>query len=272
MIFIDLKSNPPPQALIAEGERLTAELMALSPNDRKPFIERYSNYWGKLKEYLYELSHGKCWYTEARDVASIYHVDHFRPKNKTQKLVKDCDIPTYNNKEPYWWLAFDWRNYRLSCSIPNTSKNAYFPLRPETDSAKNKEELNLECPGLLDPTDEDDVIWMGFSDDGQVCPACIDDDTWEAQRVRLSVRIYNLNSPPLVDARKEIHNVCERLIKEIVRIHADYKHNNNPIIKEQLKSKIQELRNMTIEKAELSSVAKSHILNSSVVFIKRIAS
>ncbi|MFV0241055.1 MAG: hypothetical protein ACK5H4_13575 [Lacrimispora sphenoides] len=272
MIYIDLKNNPPPQELIDEGQRLTAELMLLPADERKAFIEKHANYWGKLKAHLKKLSDGKCWYSEAHDVASEYHVDHFRPKNQTKGLKRDCDILTISNAEPYWWLAFDWENYRLSGSIPNTSKNAYFPLRIATVIAKCKNEIRDEVPGLLDPTDEDDVLWITFGEDGQVYPACDNDDSWEAQRVKLSARVYNLNCPSLVDARKEVQNTCKRIIEDIKNMQADVKNNNNPIVRAQLKAKVKELRDKTKPKSELSAVATSYILSQPETYIRKIAS
>ena len=271
MIYVNFKENPPPKDLIEEGERLTRELNALPPIERKDYIEKHSKYWGKLKQYLSDLSNGKCWYTEAYDIASIYHVDHFRPKNETKELKKDINISTINNLEPYWWLAFDWENYRLCCSIPNTSKNAYFPLRINTPVAKLKSDIYQEVPGLLDPTDEDDVLWITFGEDGQVYPACDNDNSWEAQRVKLSVRVYNLNFPSLVDARKEVQNKCERVIEDIKRIQSDPVNNNNPIVREQLKAKMKELRDMTSPKVELSAVARSFILSRPESYIRKIA-
>ena len=41
MIFIDLFNNPPSPELIAEGERLTRELMELPPDQRNDFIDRH---------------------------------------------------------------------------------------------------------------------------------------------------------------------------------------------------------------------------------------
>lgn len=272
MIYINLKDNPPPKELIDEGKRLTTELMTLPEKERKAFIEKHADYWEQIKEHLSGLSNGKCWYTEAHDIASVYHVDHFRPKNETKKFQKDCDICTENNDEPYWWLAFDWENYRFSCSIPNISKNAYFPLRPGSPIAKNKKDIYKEQPGLLDPTDEDDVLWLTFGEDGQVYSACEDDNSWEAQRVKLSVRIYNLNYPSLVDARKEVFNKCKRLIEDIISIHKDIENNNNFIVREFLKGKIKELRDLTKPDKELSSVARSYILSRSEPFIRKIAS
>lgn len=271
MIYIDLLNNPPPPDLIKEGQDLTNDLKKLSKKDRKKFIEDHSDYWGKLKKHYSELSNGKCWYTEAYDIASTYHMDHFRPKNETKPLVKDCDISTNCNDEPYWWLAFDWENYRYSCSVPNTAKNAYYPLRVGSNVAKKKDEICDEVPGIIDPTNEDDVIWITFGEDGLVYPACDNDNTWEADRVKLSVRVYNLNYPSLVDARVEIQNKCKRIVEEIIKIHETPDYNNNPLVRNSMKDKLKELREMINPKSELSSVAKSYILNREESFIKKIA-
>lgn len=271
MIHINLYDNHPPQELIDEGQRLTSELLALHEADRKQFIKNNSDYWGRLKDHFLKMSNNKCWYTEAHDVASTYHVDHFRPKNNTLKLTKDFDLETENNSDSYWWLAFDWENYRLSCSVPNTSKNAYFPLRLASAVATCKGEICNEWPGLLDPTNEDDVVWITFCEDGKVYPACGNDETWEAQRVKISVRVYNLNYPSLVDARIEIQNRCKREVEDIIRMQLDYVNNHNPIVKEQISTKIKELRRLINPKSELSSVAKRYLLSRPETFIRNIA-
>ena len=43
MIFIDLFDNPPSPELIAEGERLTRELIALAPDQRNAFIDHHDD-------------------------------------------------------------------------------------------------------------------------------------------------------------------------------------------------------------------------------------
>ena len=92
MIYIDLLGNPPPDELIAEGTQLTNQLIALPPDQRKDFIEKHEDYWGKLKDHYIELSYGKCWYTEAKEISSHFHMDHFRPKNKPVELKRNCKI------------------------------------------------------------------------------------------------------------------------------------------------------------------------------------
>ena len=75
----------------------------------KAFIDANSGVWGEIKNELLEMSHGKCWYSEAPDAVSDWHVDHFRPK----KRALDEDKTEH---EGYYWLAFDWKNYRIAGS------------------------------------------------------------------------------------------------------------------------------------------------------------
>jgi hypothetical protein len=79
------------------------------PEERKESIEAHAQIWRDLAEWLKGQSYGKCWYSEARETFSYWHVDHFRPKKK----VKDLNG---NEAQGYWWLAFDWHNYRLAGS------------------------------------------------------------------------------------------------------------------------------------------------------------
>lgn len=272
MIFIDLFGNPPPPELIAEGEQLTRELMALPPDQRNDFIDQHAAYWGKLKAHYIKLSYGKCWYTEAKESASSYHMDHFRPKKGIRHLENNCDIETANSDEAYWWLAFDWKNYRLMASIPNSTKGVYFPLRRGSRPAKVIQDLEQEWPGLLDPTDEYDVSLIAFGIDGKVYPACADMNGWDAQRVSLSKRVYNLDYQPLVDRRIEIQQKCNRKIRQIKSAQRKYAETHSAEFRDMLKDCVRELRAMTKPDAELSAVARNYIRNDSEEFIRNIAS
>lgn len=272
MIYIDLFNNPPSQELIDKGKDLTKELLKLSPDKRGEFIDKHASYWGELKEHYMALSYGKCWYTEAKEIASSYHMDHFRPKKEVKHLKKDCGIETSNNDEAYWWLAFDWRNYRLSSSVPNTRKGTYFPLLKGTKAAKKEDELYNEMIGLLDPTDEYDVSLIAFGMDGKVYPACTNANNWDVQRVSLSKRIYNLDYPPLVDARIEIQNICKARIAKIKRAQRIYTQNSTLDAREELKDRVRELKEMVKPTAELSAVARNYIRNDTEEFIRNIAS
>ncbi len=271
MIYIDLMNNPPDKKLIDEGKQLTEELKKLSPDERADFIDKHHTYWGKLKKYYMELSHNKCWYTEAKEIASSYHMDHFRPKKAVMKLVKDAPLETTNKDGAYWWLAFDWENYRLSASIPNSSKNAYFPLKEGTVAAVDEGDLSAEWIGLLDPTNEDDVELLTFNDDGKACAACTDDSTWDAQRVQLSVRVYDLNAVRLVDERKMVRNRCKELISQIKAKQKRYAKYNEVADRDEYKKYIEQLRAMMKPEAELSAVAIDYVLCDEEPYIRKIA-
>lgn len=227
MIFIDLFDNPPPQELIDEGEKLTKEIMALPSSQRNDFIDKHVAHWGKLKAHYIELSSGKCWYTEEKEIASNYHMDHFRPKKRPKELKKNCEIKTATSTEAYWWLAFDWKNYRLAASIPNTSKGSYFLLKNGTYAIKQGQDVSEEWYALLDPTDRDDVDLIAFGLDGKVYPACADVNCWDAVRVSLSVRIFDLDNVSLVDARKEIQQICKTKIELIKNAQREYAQTNS---------------------------------------------
>ena len=271
MIFIDLFGNPPSPELIAEGEKLTRELIALAPDQRNAFIDQHDDYWGKLKKHYMDLSYGKCWYTEAKETASHYHMDHFRPKKKPKKLKKNCEIETATSTEAYWWLAFDWKNYRLSASTPNTSKGTYFPLQKGTHAIKRGQDIDLEWCGLLDPTDAYDVSLVAFGIDGKVYPACEDINCWDAQRVTLSKQVYNLDYQPLIDRRIEIQHTCRQKIQKIKNAQRKYAETHSPEFRDMLKDYVRELKAMTRPDAELSAVARNYIRNDPEEFIRNIA-
>ena len=215
MIYIDLLNNPPDKEIIEEGKRLTKELKALPDSKKAEFIKNHADFWEKLNNYYSSLSHGKCWYTEAKEIGSPYHMDHFRPKNSVDELKRKAPCKTINRNKPYWWLAFDWKNYRLSASNPNTRKHTYFPLNEYSVLIPDEGNIDLECIGLLDPIKKEDVKLLTFDDSGHACAACSDDTSWDAQRVALSVRVYGLNDQSFVDARVEIRKRCIKLMKRI---------------------------------------------------------
>ena len=271
MIFIDLFGNPPSPELIAEGEELTEQLMQLPPEQRNDFIDQHAVYWGKLKEHYVKLSHGKCWYTEVKDIASSYHMDHFRPKKKPKELKKNCEIETATSTEAYWWLAFEWKNYRLSASVPNTSKHSYFPLKKGTNAITQGENVYKEHYALLDPTNKDDVALIAFGIDGKIYPACADTEQWKIQRVTLSKRVYNLDYPSLVDGRIEIQQKCRRKIQQIKNMQRKYAETSLTEFRDILKEYVLELKAMTQPDAELSAVARNYIQNDPEEFIRNIA-
>lgn len=132
---------------------------------------------------------GKCCYCEAR----VLHVafgdgEHYRPKAgwKQQRGVPD-------EKPGYYWLAYSWDNLFFACPRCNLSKGCLFPLRDETQRARDhRGQIEREEPLLLRP-DEDPTPHLVWS---------YNDVVGRTDRGRASVDGYGLNRDALREARK----------------------------------------------------------------------
>jgi len=198
-----------------------------------------------------------CWYSEAKALSSDFHVDHFRPKGRALQLDD-------TERTGYWWLAFDWRNYRLAGSYPNSAhkdddgnvrgKQDYFPLRNLDNAATDpKASLEDEEPYFIDPTIEEDVILISFDETGSVRVNTTDD--WEKSRVRVSVKYYYLDNPELKDARKQVWNQCKRTIQNCGTL---LRYSNvDTDLAEVLRKEYQELRDLVCSCWELAGTARA---------------
>jgi uncharacterized protein (TIGR02646 family) len=255
MRHIPTAGKSPDAAWLQTAVDLLAALdAAAGPAERNAIIDANDKLWGHLKEWLLDLSHQKCWFSEAKDCFSHFHVEHFRPK----KSAKDGDGTVHDG---YWWLAFDWKNYRICGSVGNTKKGTFFPLRTNSARVGRNEDIRLEDQQLLDPADRDDPGLLSFTVDGTaiVAPGVTDD--WETARVEYSIERLNLNFGPLADKRKSIWSDCwtqiTEYLNELQLYHAD---KSNLIAKAGYKQAAGRLRDMIKEERELSSVARACIL------------
>jgi hypothetical protein len=178
---------------------------AAAPEDRSNLIQKHSGLWRSLKDLLREMSYMKCWYCESIDCRSDNAVDHYRPKAN----VRDARPP----HEGYWWLAFDWRNYRFACCYCNSirysargtlgGKQDYFPLFDESRRARAEaDDLAEELPMLLDPTMALDPPLLWFRDDGMAGAwHSADARPLDHCRAETSARLYHLNHPDILERR-----------------------------------------------------------------------
>lgn len=177
--------------------------------------------WQDLALPLNKLTNGKCWYSESRNPASDKNVDHFRPKNAV------AEDPSH---EGYWWLAFNWQNYRYSSQWCNQrridkenktsgGKSCHFPLRHNSFRARTeKDNIEQEDVVLLDPADPEDWKLLTFRSDGRPTPAK-SPGTVECVRAEASITIYHLNCVELVRDRRPLAGKVQRLIEEMERLH-----------------------------------------------------
>lgn len=256
MRYIPLKDNSPDPAWLAKASVLFAKLVAAQDSAaRNVIIDKNTKIWGELKVWLLELSHGKCWFSEAKDCFSHWDVEHYRPK----KNAKDIDGTEH---EGYWWLAFDWQNYRICGNAGNRKKGTYFPLRTQSPRASGPaSDLRLEAPLLLDPIDEDDPNLISFNVEGRAIPTPGITDAWDKERVTYSVERFNLDFSPLMEKRKVIWNECWQRIQSYKSELQQLKANDNPVARTQAKVAAKYIREMMRPEKELSSVARACVLS-----------
>jgi uncharacterized protein (TIGR02646 family) len=269
MIFIDLEHKRPTDTDIPNwtpwtqakwdtwldtSRQLVAEMAALEAagqrDERNALIDAHSKHWGELKQWLLALSGGKCWFSEVRDLYSHYDVEHFRPK-KAAKALDGAE------RDGYWWLAFDYMNFRVCGNVGNRKKGGWFPLQQGSlcsSFAAQCEES--EARYLLDPIDDDDVSLIAFDEEGKVVPAP-KTSAWEKQRVEETVKRLKLNEyAPLAEARRKVWQKVDLLIEDFYKAKARCGGGNNPAAKEKLGEVRSKIRALTHVNAELSSVAR----------------
>lgn len=221
---------------------------------RNKFIDDHESHWGDLKEWLTVLSFGKCWFSEAKEIFSHYDVEHFRPK----KAAKELDG---TKRDGYWWLAFDYTNFRLCGNVGNRKKGTWFPLSSESclSSFDNPREESEE-PYLLDPTDEEDVNLIAFDDEGKAIPSpgCSE---WEKQRVCETITRLKLNDHiNLAEERRKVWQKVSQEIDAYCTAKARCAMPGNPGARERAKNHGRNIKNYAKDSEELSTVAKYCVL------------
>ncbi|WP_019458581.1 HNH endonuclease [Acinetobacter sp. GG2] len=202
------------------AEQAKTELMAAPDKEtRKAILKKVasSKVWRDFYDLLPDSLKRKCWYCEAEEIRSDMPIDHFRPKNK----VEDDEL-----HEGYWWLAFDWENYRCACTFCNSrrvfdetegGKACRFPLENPEERAftpADQIKLNNERPYFLDPFNLDDEKLLWFDNDG--LPIASPSATPEQQtKVENSIEIFHLHEKKIARARNLIRLEVNRQVTKI---------------------------------------------------------
>lgn len=219
--------------------------------ERNTFIDNNSFHWGKLKPWLEVLSHGKCWFSEVRDLYSHYDVEHFRPKKERKELDKTIH-------DGYWWLAFEYTNYRLCGNVGNRKKGGWFPLKPgsltSTYECRCEES---ETYYLLDPTDPCDPELLAFDEEGKAIPSPNCQSEWEKKRAEETILRLKLSEHELLsEERKKIWQAINIEIDQYLTAKSKLSTGCNPGIREKVKAHLRIIKEYTLPTSELSSVAR----------------
>ena len=248
-IDLDLIDNTDAEVISCLG-RLDAckdRLNSLTTIEQKKQYIKTHNEWSNFKSILIRTFGNICWYSETDITGSFGDVDHFRPKLSSKDSNGNIIL-----EDGYWWLAYNYKNFRLSCEKCNRSfgeggKVDYFPLQEGVIPATPESDLE-EGILLLDPLNEDDTRLIDFDDNGNV--VALSNEQWEVERVRFSNKIYNLGC--FSEARRERRQFCKVVLEQYEMA---YEANNVPGMENAL-----ELLLMYIDdKRPYSSVAKKYI-------------
>ncbi len=124
--------------------------------------------WKNYKEDLAKSQHTKCGYCETRIATDNGDVEHYAPKSQISEF-KNVNPKTWGEEKKflnnvknrqlavkcdsgYWWLAYEWNNYLLACSLCNrTWKRTLFPILEKRTDIPNKKDKETKL--LLNPFD-----------------------------------------------------------------------------------------------------------------------
>lgn len=212
-------------------ERLQAVQASLqnakTSRERGEIIDKNGDLWSEVKFYMRRHSHGKCWYCEAKIKGFPGDIDHYRPKKRVTEAL---------DHEGYWWLAFEWRNWRFVCRLCNSDnkdqetghvsgKANHFPLVDDDESrrVKNPEDCDYEDlwrrerPALLDPTVQEDIGLITFTSEGVAVPAETDESLIKHKRARQTIEVYHLDRSALNNDRKKVYIQAERQVRAYLK-------------------------------------------------------
>lgn len=224
--FHDLPEAP--ESFATDVAEHHAALHDLAADEDWEAVKRYLKAhpsWGSLayKAVLATHHHRKCAYCE-RLVTDYGDVEHFRPKGAIYALkTAGSEREGLNNvrgrtfhKPPregtwtsgYWWLAYDWSNYLLSCGRCNQQwKNALFPVAGGHTTRPSPEE-EAE-PLLLHPWHDRETLHLHlhFRPAGAV--------TGLTERGRQTILVLGLDRPSLTQARLPSASRTSRVLDDL---------------------------------------------------------
>jgi uncharacterized protein (TIGR02646 family) len=207
MIFVNIDNLEPDLEWLNRADALTAQLLiAINNNEITQIIDGNQNMWGQLKQHFCNILHRKCWYSESVNDFTHCHVDHFRPKSRALD-------ENGQDQGGYWWLAFNWRNYRYSAPAGNIRKRDYFHVNANK-AHSNIDALENENIRFLDPCEPGDPEKLRYDNEGNINPKNEDVNSRDYIQAEYTIRKMNLNLQGLVEGRRDSYRKASRIIRE----------------------------------------------------------
>ncbi len=255
MRHIDLEHFRPDAVWLNEAQQAATELDGKTNDaERTEYLKQRAGIWRKLRQPLMTKFGNRCWFTDAEELVSNLDIDHFRPKSeaKDENGVK---------REGYWWLAFDFMNYRLVGQVFNRQhKIAYFPVKTGAFcSSSSDRRWKEEVPLFIDPIRLADVLLVAYNESGEMCYSTVALTDEDRRRVVLTNQLLGLSiHPPLVEARSQVWRNCRELLSQIERtVSEERTHGETARTRSEKDSLMKQVCKMTSQSQPLSSVARS---------------
>lgn len=213
-------------------------------SEREEYMKKHG-IWSKFKPILTKYFGEKCWYSECALEGSFIDVDHFRPKNRSKDEQGNIILD-----DGYWWLAYDYLNYRLSCEKSNRNfggggKNDMFPLKSGT--VPSSQGYSNDVHLLLDPCVKSDVMLIDCDENGEII--AMSDDPYEISRVDISRRAYNWDC--FNNGRKKIRLACQNALEIFEIMYTEYP--------EKMEHSLIQICNLVDSQTPYSSFARRYI-------------
>ena len=264
MIYINIDNHEPDEDWLTRADALTADLLAAADADaRNQIIEDNQGMWGELKQHFCDVLHRKCWYSESVNDFAHCHVDHFRPKGRA--LAEDG-----TDQGGYWWLAFNWRNYRYSAPAGNIRKRDYFHVNANK-AVNHGDAIENEDIRFLDPCEPGDPEKLKFNNEGVVSPKNEDDTTRDYIQAEYTIRRMNLNMQGLVEGRRDNYRKAARIVMETQALLALQDINHDMARHQVIKSKMKELHELANKFSPHSAAVKYCLKESGLEWAVNIA-
>lgn len=222
MRFIDLEAFTPSAEWLVTANHHTTTIIPYTRQQRRNYINTIENKCWNEQNFLNSLKNygkRKCWYSEINREVQLY-VDHFRPKLRVTKITGSYNYPeagTRPQHNGYFWLTYNYQNFRIVSNISNQRKGGYFPLATHSASIENYHppgDISTEVPMLLDPCVEEDIGLIMYNITKPQPVYTKNENTHNYHRVKISIMAYNLDDSLLQTLRMKTLKMCNSLCAE----------------------------------------------------------
>lgn len=176
--------------------------------------------WGGFKDRFFLAQHNKCGYCESQ-VRAVTNgdVEHYYPKAEVWQLLADgeeaANLSNVRGRKGkkissgYWWHAYEWSNYLLSCGNCNSKwKRNFFPVAEDPRDTFPADAENRDRPLVLHPFGRSrPEVHLRFHRDGSVSGL--------TAKGRATIQVCGLDRPSLREARMERTEQVAELVDEI---------------------------------------------------------